>query len=389
MAKDIVFVVHGIGEYDEQWLSDKSGAVHALREAAKEYPFFQTTPLENHVEFVPIVYDDVFQRITRHWSDLAEDLKSSIPIMPGLADEVLSFVEELDEDDWEKVFAADAVLYWGFRLFQQRVSLRVIAQIVDKVAETIAAGNERPDYHILAHSLGTAVSQDALHHLGTETWLESLAARHAAETNAEVKAEQAALIEAVEQLRQNFGESNPFAPSLFSFESVTMISNVSGLIFSNDGPATSIVRPGTASEHSAYTKTYINANHVADPVSIVSNFEAPVDWDFASGYRDLDFEHFIPDDNIRGVTDVATRIHSAAHYIAHPNLHLRLLTMYVDPYRTTSDDAKAVRNFNRKFGPGQFTAGVKQGIDQLKSGDARGIDTALDALLKIRRLAGV
>lgn len=384
MVKDVVFVLHGIGQYQDDWLANKMGPVPALKEAAKQYPFFQTSSLDSYVEFVPILYDDIFVRIMKNWADQADALKASIPVMPGFADKILTFLQDLDEDDWEKTFAADVILYWGFRLFQQRVSLRVIAQIVNKVTQTATAGNEVPDYHILAHSLGTAVAQDALHHLGTESWLEGLAARTEVETDAEVKLEQTALLETIQELRDNFGTSNPFDPSLFSFESITMISNVSGLIYSNDGPATSIVRPGTASEHGAYTKRYINVNHVADPVSIATNFKAPGDWSLTGGLTDLSFTHLLQDDNIQNVKDVATLIHSAAHYMAHPNLHLRLLTMYVNPYRPAADDRRAVGSFSNKNGPAKIKADLRQSYEDLKTGDTKGLDRIVDAIKSIK-----
>jgi hypothetical protein len=383
MAKDIVFVLHGIGKYDREWLSETTGAVHALKESAREYAFFENNSLDNFVEFVPILYDDVFQRIMTDWSTKAKGLKDSIPVMPNLATEVLSFVEDLDEDDWEKTFAADVVLYWGFRLFQQRVSLRVIKQIVDKVAAVAAAGGEKPDYHVLAHSLGTAVAHDALHHLGTESWLDSLAARQVAEKDEKARAEQQAILLVLEQLKGNFGTSNPFSPRLFSFESITMISNTAGLIHANEGPATSIVRPGTATEHGAYARTYINANHVADSVSIATTFKPPPDWDFAGGFSDVGATHFLPNDAIADIKDVGAWIHSAAHYIANPNLHLRLLAMYVNPYRPTAEDRSAVASFARKHGPAAIKAALKQAYDDLKAGKIERLDRIIDAIRKV------
>ncbi len=178
--------------------------------------------------------------------------------------------------------------------------------------------------------------------------------------------------------------SNPFDPSLFSFESITMISNTSGLIYSNDGPATSIVRPGTASEHGAYTKRYINVNHVADPVSIATNFKAPGDWELTGGLTDLSFTHLLKDDSIQSVNDVATLIHSAAHYVAHPNLHLRLLTMYVNPYRPTADDRRAVGSFSNKHGPAKIKADLKQSYENIKNGDTKGLDKIVDAIKSIK-----
>jgi hypothetical protein len=317
------------------------------------------------------------------WSSKAEGLRNSIPLMPDLATKVLSFVEDLDEDDWEKNFAADVALYWGFRLFQQRVSLSVIKQIVDKVTIIAAAGGEKPDYHVLAHSLGTAVAHDALHHLGTESWLDSLAARQVTEKDEQAREEQEAIIMALEQLKENFGTSNPFSPQLFSFESITMISNTSGLIHANEGPATSIVRPGTATEHGAYARTYINANHVADPVSIATRFKPPPDWDFSGGFSDLGFTHYLRNDAIRTIKDTGAWIHSAAHYIANPSLHLRLLALYVNPYRPTAEDRSAVASFARKHGPASIEATVKQAYDDLEAGKIDGLDRIIDVIKKV------
>ncbi|MCR9062048.1 MAG: hypothetical protein NXI02_32310, partial [Rhodobacteraceae bacterium] len=333
MAKDIVFVLHGMGEHSDDWMTDKAGAIPALKDAAKNYPFFESASLDTYVEFVPILYDDIFRKIIANWTDQANGLKKSIPVMPGLPDKVLTFMQSLDDNDWESTHAGDVVLYWGFRLFQQRVSLRVIKQIVDKVNQTATAGDSVPDYHILATSLGTAVAQDALHHLGTETWLEGLAARQVAEIDEEYRQERADLLVSLDRLKEEFGTSNPFAPGLFGFESVAMLSNVSGLVFGTEPPGASIVRPGTASEHGAYTKHYLNVNHVADPVSLATQFRAPPDWELSGGYKDLTFNHFFPIEGIDTVADVASRIHSAAHYVANPDLHLRLLMLYVNPYR--------------------------------------------------------
>ncbi|MEO0974182.1 MAG: hypothetical protein AAFX85_13905, partial [Pseudomonadota bacterium] len=229
MPKDVVFVLHGIGKYDEQWMADRSGAAPALQEAATGYSHFQTSSLDRSVEFVPILYDDVFQRIMTTWSDMASGLRASLPVMPKVVDETLTFLEGLDEDDWEKTHAADVLLYWGFRLFQQRVSLRVLHQIVGKIVATSVPGEPPPGYHILAHSLGTAVAADALHHLGTESWLTGLTARHLGDKDEDAREEQQALAELIAQMEMNFGTSNPFHPTLFTFESITMLSNVSGL----------------------------------------------------------------------------------------------------------------------------------------------------------------
>lgn len=137
MAKDIVFVLHGIGQYAPDWIDEESCAVVALREAAKQYVFFEGRTLDSFVEFVPIVYDDVFQRIMEHWKKLADGLNSAIPVMPSFMKETLQLMTGATKSDWARTHGADIALYWGFRLFQQRIVLRVLAQMTRKIADTI------------------------------------------------------------------------------------------------------------------------------------------------------------------------------------------------------------------------------------------------------------
>ena len=48
----------------------------------------------------------------------------------------------------------------------------------------------------------------------------------------------------------------------------------------------------------------------------------PAGWAFANGL-DLQLDHLVGN---------VEQIHDAAHYISHPEVHLRLLTQYVDSY---------------------------------------------------------
>lgn len=375
MAKNIVFILHGIGEYDANWLQADSTAVHQLREDAKKYGFFEGRNLDTYVEFVPVLYDDVFRRILRHWRDLGESLSTAVPVMPDAAAKALDAIQKADDDQWVIQSAGDVVLYWGFRLFQQRVVLRVLAQITRKIADTITIGEQVPGYHILAHSLGSAVAHDALHHLGTEDWLGALAhAPFADSDGAEGTQDRDAYLEGLERMKIELGIANPFHPSLFQFETVTMVSNVSGLIHPSENPYHSIVRPGSASAEGAYTKAYINVNHKYDPISIAGRFKMPRAWEMQGGV-DLTVDHVL-DENI----------HSAAHYMAHPNVHLRLLQSYVDPFFATDNDVKAVGAFQRKHGFKNLAQGLlKDSINALIDIQGDGIDSILNAVKTVGR----
>lgn len=376
MAKNIVFVIHGIGEYDQHWLQADSSAAHQLREDAKHYGFFDGKNLDTFVEFVPIIYDDIFLRILNHWNDLGEALESAIPVMPDVASKVVDLLKRSDDDEWIINFAGDVVLYWGFRLFQQRVVLRVLAQITKKVADTITSSDQVPGYHVLAHSLGTAVAHDALHHLGTEDWLGALDHAPFSDLDGqEGAADHDAYRASLAKMKQEFGVANPFHPGLFQFETVTMLSNVSGLIHPSESPYRSIVRPGSASAESAFTKNYLNINHKYDPVSIAGNFKMPNSWEMQGGV-DVSVDHV-----------VEKNIHSASHYVAHPNVHLRLLQSYVDPYFCTDEDINAVTTFQSKHGFDNLVdTHLKDKIKGFIDLNGEGIDKLVDAIKRLEQV---
>lgn len=376
MAKNIVFVLHGVGEYSEDWLQADSTAAHQLREDAKQYGFFEGKNLDTYVEFVPILYDDVFLRVLNHWSDLGDALGSAIPVMPKAADKVVKYLKKSDEDKWAIQFAGDVVLYWGFRLYQQRVVLRVLSQITKKVADTIASSDRVPGYHILAHSLGTAVAHDALHHLGTEDWLGAL--DHAPFDDPDGNdgaGDYAAYRDSLAGMKEDLGIANPFHPSLFQFETVTMLSNVSGLIHPSENPYHSIVRPGSASAEGAFTKNYLNVNHKYDPISIAGNFKMPRSWEMQGGI-DITVDHVLDKE-----------IHSADHYVAHPNVHLRLLQSYVDPYYASDEDVKAVKAFQKQNGfKNVADTKLKDKVKELVDIDGEEIDQLLSGIKKLEKL---
>jgi hypothetical protein len=381
MAKNIVFVLHGIGQYTDGWINLESSAVPVLKECSKQYSFFNGKSLDAFAEFVPILYDDVFERIMKNWADLGDELKNSIPIMPKFADKVLSYLQGADGDKWSLKTGADVALYWGFRLFQQRVVLRVLAQMTTKIADTIAASDHVPEYHVLAHSMGTAVAHDALHHLGTENWLSELKNAQFEGSDAQAAtAERDKYLAGLDRLRELQGTANPFNPMTFSFESITMLSNVSGLIHPSESPYHSIVRPGSARDDNAYTRNYLNINHRFDPISIVGDFRMPEGWKFRGGL-DLVVDHLV---------GKPEGIHEAAHYVRHPNVHQRLLSLYVDTYMPSDEDVELCDSFQKENG---FDAikkqAVKSALDDIASGNAGPLMDLIKRITALRKTLGV
>lgn len=375
MAKNIVFVLHGIGQYTDGWMRLESCAVPMLKTVSKDYSFFESKSLDTFTEFTPILYDDVFERILAHWAELAKGLRGANPLMPSFADQTIGFMEKAGDDQWTLKNGVDVALYWGFRLFQQRVVLRVLAQICAKISETIAASDQVPHYHILAHSLGTAVAHDALHHLGTESWLTSLkGAAFDDDDGEQAQKDRGAFLVSLDRLKDATSRHEPFSPANFAFQSITMLSNVSGLVHGAESPYHSIVRPGTPGDRGAFTSNYLNVNHRFDPISIVGDFRMPAGWTLGGGGFDISVDHLVGDPE---------QLHDASHYVRHPDVHLRLLSQYVDQYIPTADDIKQIAAFNRKHGLRTLDQPVKNTLEALSKGE---IGPARDLIKRLHAL---
>ncbi|MEO0975464.1 MAG: hypothetical protein AAFX85_20430, partial [Pseudomonadota bacterium] len=149
----------------------------------------------------------------------------------------------------------------------------------------------------------------------------------------------------------------------------------------------SIVRPGPATDPGAYTRTYLNVNHEADPVSVITHFKAPRGWDLAGGYQDISLKHFLPSDDITDIPSLATLIHSAAHYMAHPDVHLRLLLRYDDTYFPTEEDGSAIGSFNSRHRATKVVAApFKDAYEGLKNGDVSGLEHVIGVVQRIKEV---
>jgi len=360
MSRSIVFVLHGIGEYSDTWLDNKSSAVTALKKGAENCEFFKNRSLDSFTEFVPILYDDIFDKVIDHWSDLASGLNSAVPVMPSAPGKVLEHVEAINQDQWWKRTGLDVVLYWGFRLFQQRITLRVLNQITGKIADSIDSAAPTTSFHVLAHSLGTAVAHDALHHLGTEQWLQSVPVENLdSEGSEEVVKEQKRLNENLSWLKGHYGHRNPFAPDVFVFKSVTMLSNVSGLIYHAENPYRSIVRPTTSQTSDACCFSYLNINHKYDPISHAGSFKMPKSWKLNGDGIDVWLNHVIDDPR---------NIHDASHYTSHPDVYLRLLQHYVEPFFANDADLNLITSFKRRHDLKRDDSALKNKLEDISEG---------------------
>jgi hypothetical protein len=268
MARNVLFLVHGIGRHADTW-SDE--AIDALQEASQRYEFFQGKSVRDLIDFVPLRFDDIFDRILEHWQSMAEGLADVAPLLPDALDQFREALVEAGDDEDDLIrFGGDVVLYRGFKLFAQRVQIRVIAKVAAARRDRMDAGGVPVRFSALGHSMGTAVLHDALHHLGTESWL---AGGYDFDADAE-----SARAELEDYRKTNHAltaaASNPFSPERFRFDRIFMIANTSRLLHTTvPDPYQSIVRPNTEGHPGSYCKRYYDIAHKLDPVARLQKIE--------------------------------------------------------------------------------------------------------------------
>lgn len=176
MSKAVLFLVHGIGRQKKDWSEALDGPVPALEAAMRNYACFAAgDKLSKYLDVVEIRYDDIFDDVLKQWSDLA----ASLPAASGFdwLDSVNKVLADCGNDSNTFArFGGDVLIYKGFDLIARAVRLRVNSVITAKMhrvlADASAAGSAAPPFAVAAHSMGTAVAQDALFQLATNTWRE-------------------------------------------------------------------------------------------------------------------------------------------------------------------------------------------------------------------------
>jgi hypothetical protein len=310
MPKHLLFLIHGIGVHETDWAEEVDGPVKTLQKISRQYPYFQSKPLEEKVEFVPIHYDEIFQEIASQCQQDAAQIEELDPT--GTFKQSLSWMASAGEKEknflWSHV--ADLAMYRFCPLYRQRVRSHVIAEIAGRIEQALETDGSAT-CSVLAHSMGTAVAHDSLHLLGTVRW---------------------------------GGKTNALNPSHWRFNHLFMVANTSRFLQNEDREMKkayeSIVRPGPVEDPASYCATYWNFRHEADPVPFPRMFD-PFGW---KNYTSVAIRHYYE-----------PNVHNLSHYLLHPRVHIPILRKLTTPKAVTPEEEIAAVNPDRfpQFG-GEF-----------------------------------
>lgn len=314
MASNLLFVVHGMGSYPAGW----EGEIRTkLESVAQRYAAFRADPasLWQRVELVPVGYDDLLRGtpekpgLLERWKQEAGGLLAFAGAnkLPSVGS--LDWLEPLATQDqeffWERV--ADVVAYRFFGLIRDAIRVHVARQILDELVpegatpDLAARSFERGT--ILAHSLGTAVTHDALSLLGTTRFE---------------------------------GHANVFSPPMCRFRAVFQLANVSRVL-ANDIPLDgSIVHGGPVGDAGSDCTRFASFRHKLDPFCLVRPFRLEADARFNTLRTLAHFQDW--------------NLHGFGHYLDHPHVHVPLLNAALGEDAITGDEYAAALSEAKALG---------------------------------------
>jgi len=281
MGAHKVFLVHGMGEHGDDWAKPY---IEQLEKLWATYPSLVADYPLGGFEFVGLRYDDIFDlertKLGTHNAEVIEALDG----YGGLTAEFLTkLTSKLTGNAFVATHVMDVVNFYG----DARVKEAVSTALVNQINQHFDAAKAR-SFSVVAHSLGTAVIQQAL-----QAWI-------------------------------NHQAGKP-QPVTMEIRALMQISNVSKLleIGGSWDVYESAVRPADDSK-SGVCRKYLNVRNYLDPIWWPKAFEPLDQWRAGMStkkrYEVCEFSH-IQSENP----------HSMGDYLAHPAVHIPLFRALTGP----------------------------------------------------------
>jgi hypothetical protein len=184
--------------------------------------------------------------------------------------------------------AADVLLYRCFKDVRITVVTHVVRQMLDALTPQIEQGIT-PRWSVVAHSLGTAVTHDALDMLFSSRLPDS--------------------------------GRDPLSPAHHRAEVVMMVANVSRVLETVVGGVyNSLVQPGPDEVVGRGCRYYLTARHRLDPFTTPKPFD-PGDWPDLAAVQQGRFRNIL----VNHIHEA--NVHGFGHYLLHPKVHIPMFRL--------------------------------------------------------------
>ena len=327
-----LFIMHGMGRHVPDWAASTVALLQTLP-ARYGYTWFDANgALDEHLDAVPVDYDDVFDQYVQEWGQSAEALGAQAGDHGVDISGILGWLEGADEteDNFFWTHVVDVVLYRFFSIVTAEVRLRVKTQIAAEL-ERQGENGQIVQASVLAHSLGTSVAHDSLALLGTQP------------------------------VQTDDGPNESFMLGNHRFANVFMCANVGRVLETHPKVYQSVMRPPGSGP--SYVDAYFNFRHVYDPFPMVRQF-GPVGWS-AKRFKDRGDLQKVLQFNVHGLD----------HYLDDPRVHIPILRATVGEWSVTpAQEQAAISAYDAKEEPDcvaelmRFKSAAMRIIDLAKTG---------------------
>ncbi len=323
MARNVLFLIHGIGNHGPGW-SEKSQQVLSAEFERYMMHAGKNVSLSDSLEFVELPYNGIFVNIWKRWSELSTRL-DLLDGQPQFLEQTVDLLGDASTSGSQignnrKVdYAGDALLYRSLGLVRRLVLLQIMSEMAGIIADRMAS-DIRTEFGVLGHSMGTAVAHDALHILGTTNWTQQSwdagVSKTLTESEAALSSPSGNLRRAEKELLDGVEQKARFSglsAGMFQFKSIFMVANTCRSLACESDPYRSIVRPRPhPGSHgiAGFADWFVNVSHVYDPVAQIRKLDTARLNDPPGSALDINVSHLYSDD-----------VHALDHYLLNPKVH--------------------------------------------------------------------
>jgi len=319
MPKGTLLLVHGMGrptnEMFNQWKA-------TLKRAYEQYSGDET--FEDRFDCVNIEYDTIFEDRRDAWNDQINAILNSG--VTGVELPSRDDLESITEDNFFTTHIQDALLYRFFPHVAEHIRTHVITQIND----AIQAAHSSSKISIIAHSLGTSVTLDA--------------------------------VNAMYQTPDENG--NILSPGDFRFHTIAMIANVSRTLKTRWGAYDSLVRPGHDNSDNYVTSRLLSTSHKWDPLVALRRFSPAENWPDSETVAQARAAVIEP-----GIIS-HWNVHDFSHYMDNPLVHVPLLRMLRHKRFVTAQQEKSADKAYHDANPIEAFDDYRKELKSMLTGEA-------------------
>src|SRR5258706_5255749 len=156
MAKQVIFVVHGMGDFKSGWCVS---IAKLIKDLYNGYAVAKLLPFDEQFEVKPVTYNDFFDKLRAAWAAAASSVVDQMKFVGGNTGSALTALNKLattaNKNDFLQTHLLDVALY----RFVPTVADKVHASVVSQILAGIKGAEQ---WSVIGHSLGSSVLHDSL-----------------------------------------------------------------------------------------------------------------------------------------------------------------------------------------------------------------------------------